>query len=56
MGVQVKKSDDSVGPEVDSAVKDLQNGEVSAVGRGRAAGLLRPAALRIDNSGHRMGT
>ena len=25
---QVKKTDDSVGPEVDSAVKELKNGEV----------------------------
>ncbi len=31
---QVKKTDDSIGPEVESAVKDLQNGEVSAFGRG----------------------
>ncbi len=30
---QVKKTDDSIGPEVESAVKDLQNGEVSAIGR-----------------------
>jgi len=41
---QVKKTDDSIGPEVESAVKDLQNGEVTSCLEG---GRLRPCCALL---------